>query len=139
MPALDMEIIERTRDDPGFYALMGPLFGSRAVARELGMPLYDDPGRTWFLAIDADGVLGCASMSITRQKAVFKSAYVLPSCRGRGIYAELFARRLTLARERGVTTITATATALSRNTHLRHGFREVGRRGKYYLMRKDLI
>lgn len=131
-------IIQRERTDPDFYALMGPLFGSRAIARELGMPMYDDPGRIWCIAIDDLGaVIGCGSIAISGHKAALKSAWVAPEWRGKGIYNDLFRARLAIATERHVSSITATATRLSRNTHLRHNFRQTGTRGKYFLMRKD--
>lgn len=134
-----VRFIERTRDDPDFYQVMGPLFGSRLVVKELGMPMYDDPDRIWCIAIAADGrAVACSSIAFDGKKAQFKSAWVHPDYRRQHIYDELFRMRLALAEAQHVTTITATATQLSRNTHLRHSFRQIGTRGKYFLMRKDL-
>lgn len=138
-----VRLVERTRADADFYCLMGPLFGSREIARELGMPIYDDPERLWCLAIEeATGrVVGCGSIAMHGRKAAFKSAWVAPAWRGRGIYDALFRQRMDLLDRHNIDQVTATATAMSRNTHLRYGFSEVGRRGRYYLMsylmRKD--
>ncbi len=135
-------ILRYTRDQADFYAVVGPYFGSREVARALGMPMYDDPDRIWFVAHAADTVravaVGVASVAIHGYTARLKSAYVLPAYRGRGIYQELMRERLAHLANTGVWTVLSTATAMSVSTHVRFDFREVGRRGKYYLMRKEV-
>jgi len=134
----DVAIIRLSREDPAFYAYLGPFFGSRAAARELGMPIYDDPGRIWLVALTVEGPVGCGSLEIKNHKAALKSGWVLPEHRKKGLYNALFEERLKLAAEAGATMVTATCTDASRNTHLRHGFAEIGRRGRYYLMQKEL-
>ena len=44
-----MAIRKIDRLDRDFYALMGPVFGSRRVERETHDRFYDDPGKTWYV------------------------------------------------------------------------------------------
>lgn len=133
----DLVIRRLTRTDPDFYCVLGPFFGNRAIAKELGLPLYDDPDRTWMVAWIGDQAVGCSSLTMKGSHAVFKSGWVHPAYRQRGVYNALFEARLALAQASGVTQITATVTDQSKNTHLRHGFSVIGHRGRYLLMRKE--
>jgi len=135
-------LIQRTREDPDFYCLMGRFFGSRSIAKALGMPIYDDEHRTWFLVLDAEHhPVACASLERKPGSTVaaLKSAWVEPACRGQGLYDWLFTTRLHLAAHLNVKKITSTTTACSRHTHERYGFRAVGQRGKYSIYWKELV
>ena len=44
-----MQIMRLDRSDERFYALMGPIFGSRAVEKACRDRFYDDPGKRWYL------------------------------------------------------------------------------------------
>lgn len=134
-------IIVRTRQgESDFYNLMGPFLGNRQVAKDLGMPIWNDPNRDWVVALANGRPIACASIEFlnTPGKAVIKSGWVHPDWREQGIYNRLFKERLKIAREYGVKVLTATVTDKSYNTHIRHGFKEIGRRGKYRIMRKEL-
>ena len=121
-------VIHITRDDPSFYTLLGPLFGSRAVARELGSPLWDDPGKEWLVAMHGRQVIGvCAWLPGARGTRLL-SAYVLPEFRCQGVYAALFSERLRLV---GDVCLTATVTPASLGTFVRYGFEVAGRKGRY--------
>lgn len=138
----DIVIVRTRRGEKDFYNLMGPFFGNRQVAKDLGMPIWNDPDREWVVAIDVDADLpiGCASIQFlkTKGKAAMKSGWVHPECRGQGIYNRMFEERLKIAAERGIKVLTAVVTEKSFNTHVRHGFREIGRRGRYHVMRKEM-
>lgn len=135
-------IVEIMRGDENFYALLGPFFGSRLAAKELGTPIYDDDNRYWVVAVDANGKgIGCGSFEQlkSKSKAVMRSGWVLPEWRNNGIYDDLVQCRIALIRELGVKYIGCTITEDSKSTFARHGFREFDMRGKYHLMRKDLL
>jgi GNAT superfamily N-acetyltransferase len=135
-------LLRRTREDADFYCLMGRFFGSRVIAKELGMPLYDDEYRIWFLCLNADGQpVACCSLEQKPESrvAAFKSAWVAPEERGQGLYDWLFASRLHMAEQLGVQKITAITTEKSRHTHERYGFRCVGMRGKYRIYWKEIL
>ena len=72
---------EINRSKPDFYVLMGPFFGSRKVASEIGINIYDDQNKRWFVAFD-DGVVGFASVRGT----LVSDCYVLPEKRNQGIF-----------------------------------------------------
>jgi GNAT superfamily N-acetyltransferase len=134
-------LIQRDRGDPDFYCLMGRFFGSRAIAKALGMPMYDDEHRIWLLVLTAEMYpVACASLELKpgSKTAAMKSAWVEPDERGKGLYTWLFVTRLHLAERYRIKEITSTTTEMSKCTHERYGFRCVGMRGKYYLYRKEL-
>jgi len=133
------DLYVRTRDDDDFYTLMGRFFGSREIAKALGMPMYDDLGRIWVIAIDRNNhPIACSSIEMKGKKAAMKSAWVDVAYRGQGIYNQMFLMRLEIAKQCKVQIITSTATQMSKSTHERYGFQFVGMRGQYFLYRKDL-
>lgn len=138
----DVVIVRTNLEQKEFYNLMGPFFGNRQVAKDLGMPIWNDPNREWVVAIDVDEnrPIACSSIEFlkTKGKAVMKSAWVHPDWRGQGIYNRMLEERMQIAKERGIKVLTATVTDKSYNTLIRHGFREIGKRGKYRIMRKEL-
>jgi GNAT superfamily N-acetyltransferase len=134
-------LIRRTREDADFYCLMGRFFGSRAISKALGMPIYDDEHRIWFLILNPEHhPIACGSLERKPKSkvAALKSTWVEPAERGQGIYDWLFVTRLHLAEQLHVKKITSTTTERSKHTHERYGFRLVGRRGKYYTYWKEL-
>lgn len=135
-----MKYVRTNRDEKRFYSLMGWFFGSRLVAKELGMRIWDDPNREWIVVLDDEKPIACASIEFmkTGDKAAMKSGWVHPDYRGQGIYDKMFSMRMDIAKERGVQVLTATITEKSRNTHFRYGFRKVGNRGRYELMKKEM-
>ncbi|MEB3103110.1 GNAT family N-acetyltransferase [Ferviditalea candida] len=137
---MNVELVRTNRDDPNFYNLIGPFFGSRQVAKDLGMPIWNDPGREWIVALSNCVPIACSSIEFlkTPGKAVMKSGWVHPDWRGQGVYNRMFEERLRIAKERGVKRIIATVTDKSYNTHIRHGFEQIGIKGKYKIMRKEL-
>lgn len=75
-----MEEISRLR--PDFYSLMGWFFGSRQVAKEVGINIYDDADKRWFVAFEDDKVIGFASL----RGRLVSDCYVVPSKRISGIF-----------------------------------------------------
>ena len=134
-------LIRRTREDVDFYALMGRFFGSRSIARALGMPIYDDAYRSWYIILTTEQYpIACASLEKkpASHTAALKSAWVEPDMRGNGLYDWLFATRVQDAAQLPIKKITSIATEMSKHTHERYGFRCVGRRGKYYIYWKEV-
>lgn len=133
-------LIMRTRNDADFYCLMGRFFGSRAIAKELGMPMYDDEYRFWYIILNGKHPVACASIEMKpqSQNAALKSAWVEPQERGQGLYDWLFSVRLRFAEQQKISVITSTTTNMSKCTHERYGFQKIGQRGKYTVYRKEL-
>lgn len=127
-----------TREDRDFYGILGWFFGSRLVARDLGMPVFDDDNRVWVVAMHEGRPVACSSIEIKGSRAAIKSAWVRPEHRSNGIYSRMLLERLKIAEKASVKVITATATEASRKALVKCGFENAGMRGKYYLMRKEL-
>jgi ParB-like chromosome segregation protein Spo0J len=124
-----------TRDDPGFWRLVGPWIARREVERDLGGRPYDDDGKTWFAALGDDGeLLGfCAAAPGPGGVTAYQSDWVRPACRRQGVHRALCAARAAAfpgpAR--------ATCTAASLPAYLAAGFREVRRKGSFTLVERD--
>lgn len=128
-----LKFIDNTNQQ--FYILMGRFLANREVARELGMPVWDDADKQWVISVVKGEVLGFASYVITKNKVVLKSAYVLPEHRRKGVYTELLDARLAKVGTPG-TVVEATVTRSSYHAMLSAGFETVAVKGKYYHMRK---
>ena len=74
---------------------IGEFFCSRQVHRDVGGPLFSQPGTVWFVAINGGGrdVLGFCSLSDRGTAVWYDCAYVRPAYRGAGVFAELGATR----------------------------------------------
>lgn len=75
-----MEEISRLR--PDFYSLMGYFFGSRKVAKEVGINIYDDADKRWFAALEGGQVIGFASL----RGRLVSDCYVVPNKRKAGVF-----------------------------------------------------
>ena len=89
--ALRMLRIDRLeRGDPDFYRLMGPFFGSRKVAAEVGIHIYDDSDKIWVVGALSHDIVAILSL---RGKTI-SDCYVAPEHRGAGIFKQLLSRCL---------------------------------------------
>lgn len=115
--AIRMLSVKRiSRDDHDFYRLMGPFFGSRKVAAEVGIHIYDDTGKIWIVATLSHDIVGILSL---RHKTI-SDCYVLPAHRGAGIFTQMLSH--CLANYGG---FNATCTASSLPAFLAAGFEVV--------------
>lgn len=57
--------------DPGFYELLGPVFGSREIDRAVKDRLFDDAGKVW-LVEEKDGAV---SAVVSLLRGVIKNVY----------------------------------------------------------------
>lgn len=89
-PIGNIFIHRMTRDDPGFYECMRPLFGSRKVAKEVGLPMFDDDNKQWFMAFD-DVLMGVASV---RFGTLISDCYVFTAFRRNGVFSEILSALL---------------------------------------------
>lgn len=78
-------VSELKRESENFYQLMGKYFGSRQVAKEVGINVYDDYDKTWFVAYDNNLMCGFASV----RKGLISDCYVLPEKRNKGVFRNL--------------------------------------------------
>lgn len=104
---------EISRNDCDFYNMMGPFFGSRAVAKEIGIHVYDDADKRWFMAFD-DDLIGFASY----RNGLVSDCYVLPSKRNTGVFKCLLETVCLLT----TGNLRATCTNASKHAFLNAGF-----------------
>lgn len=140
MLSYEVDILEFTlsvmvNTDPGFYGIMGPVFGSREIEKELGGKVYDDQDRVWFVARHEGSLAGVCSYETKSKKAYLKSDYVYPEFRGQGLWNKLCDMRERAAFEH-VDELVVTAKGEHKDIWLKRGFEETGKRGSYVTMRK---
>src|SRR5262245_3411069 len=83
-----------TNRDSDFYQIMGPYLARRAIAKDLGDPIWDDDDKEWFIALDDSAVIGFASLRQQGPKTTFANDWVAPDHRDRDVYRHLLAARL---------------------------------------------
>lgn len=116
-------ITTMTNQDERFYPVLGPYLARREIIMSLSSPLYDDPGKIWFIA-ENDGMLaGFGALVLNEDTAHFCSDYVLPEYRRCGLHTQLVATRLEYASGRAKRA-TVTATIAGSTTYRRAGFVE---------------
>jgi GNAT superfamily N-acetyltransferase len=127
---LPCQIVTLTNEHPDFYPMLGPFLARRAIAQEMGGPLWDDDGMQWFVALSPEGkVLGFAALRQKAGRIEFDSAFVLPAWRGQGIYRQLLEARFA-ACPAGAT-LRALTTSKSVDALVRRGFTIRRYRGQY--------
>ena len=129
----DIFINRITNTDKEFYKIMGPFISRREIVKELGYNIWDDDNKNWFVAIKNDKVCGFVAAIARNNSIIFCNDYVLPQYRKQGIYEALFAARLYNYKNN---IITATVTNASLGCYLANGFSVVGKRGKYYIVKR---
>lgn len=87
---MSVQILNLSKDRKDFYLLMGPYFGSRSVAKEVGINIYDDDDKEWFCAFVDRSLIGFASV----RKSLVSDCYVKPAWRGRGVFSAILSRIL---------------------------------------------
>jgi hypothetical protein len=118
-----VEKIDRNKFD--FYLLLGPYFGSRKVAKEVGIHTYDDYEKVWFVAFD-QGLIGFASL----KKNVVSDCYVLPECRNQGVFSVILSSLLLLSNGN----LKATCTQSSKKAFANAGFVETKKTANFTFM-----
>ncbi len=115
------------RESSDFYRLFGPVFGSRQIAKEVGIHAYDDADKHWVGAFSDCVMIGWLSI----RQGVVSDCYVLKEYRRNGV---LF-RLLTFAISRFGNRLRATCTADSVNVFRKAGFVEVRKTVNFTVMR----
>ncbi|MFD3908834.1 hypothetical protein ACFXOL_21020 [Streptomyces californicus] len=65
-----------TNTDPDFYQVVGPYLANRVVAKSLGGPIWDDPGKIWIVRQDGAGNL--AGFIAVTDRGKVESLYTAP-------------------------------------------------------------
>jgi hypothetical protein len=70
-----------SRSDINFYNTLGPVFGSRRIAKEVGINCYDDPDKQFYIATKNGLLAGLCSVNGN----VISDCYVYPQHREKGV------------------------------------------------------
>lgn len=119
--------VDRASGD--FYRLFGPVFGSRQIAKEVGIHAYDDADKHWVGAFADDAMVGWLSV----RQGIVSDCYVLNEYRRNGVLSRL----LTFAISRFGNRLRATCTADSVNVFRKAGFVEVRKTVNFTVMRMN--
>ena len=110
------KIRKLNRSDTDFYAMMGPIFGSRVIAKEVGINIYDDYEKKFFICQLGSDFSGMASV----QGCVVSDCYTQPLDRRNGILSQLLEVILS-----DMNYAKATCTPLSRGVFEKAGFKPI--------------
>jgi len=146
-----MEIKVFTKDMQGhdFYGYLGPYFADRSIMEEMTLPLYNEPGGTWFVGFDGEKIAGFCCLFENKRSAknlkgdgyiYFDNFYIPPEYRGNGYSKELFEYRQKHTEQNYKGWIIE---AMSRDprqikNYEKSGFIVTGKRGSYKLFRKEI-
>lgn len=123
---MQLKIRTMSNDSQGFYQLLGPLMGSRAVEKEVGIRLYDDSDKEWYLAFIDDALAGVASV----RGNVVSDCYVKPQYRDKGAMTRML--QSIMKNHHGA--LRATCTGMSVGIFERAGFILKSRTKNFYKM-----
>jgi GNAT superfamily N-acetyltransferase len=99
-----------------FWRILGPYIGSRQVAKEVGINLYADADKVFWLAEQHGQEVGFASV----RGGLISDCYVLPAFRRRGVFTSLLIAMTMQPRD-----YRATCTRMSRGAFEKQGFKVV--------------
>jgi len=116
---------EISRNDPDFYSQMGRFFGSRKIASEVGIHIYDDQDKRWFVAVDSE-IIGFASV----RNALVSDCYVIPEKRSEGVFKCILSSILIFVPGR----LKANCTNASKKAFIDAGFVETRKSKNYTFM-----
>jgi GNAT superfamily N-acetyltransferase len=118
------------QNDPKFYSIMGPVFGSRLIAQEVGINIYDDDDKQWFIAEEQAEMFmaGCVSL----RGGLISDCYVYPRCRRKGALRALLTFATLEARQ-----YRATCTPMSLGAFIEQGFRPIRTTKNFTWVQKD--
>ncbi len=82
---MSVRIRDMSRADKDFYKHFGPVFGSRNIARQVGVHPYDDDDKLWITAFDGRRLVGWMSV----RGRLVSDCFVVESHRKKGLFATL--------------------------------------------------
>lgn len=122
-----------------FWALLGPMFASAKVHREL-TTLHDNPeSDEWFVSVADDGsIVGFACLRISGGTAELCHCWVADESRRNGVSKLLTSERLKRAKAIGLESVFSIAAPARQPELVKQGFVAGKSRGKFVRMEKAL-
>lgn len=91
--------------------------------------LKRNDGTVYIGMYEDEKLIGFAGYKILPDSIRLKTDYIVPECRGKGLYDELFKFRLeTIRKKYGEVRMTAYCTEMSIGTYKRHGFKSTSKK-----------
>ncbi len=116
------------------FTLIGPLFASRRVRREMPYMHHED-GFVWSVAVSgAQEAVAMGSVDVQEGVATLRNLYVAPAWRGRGVGRRITDHLFAHACGRGARWVRAVASPGAIGGFERRGFYRVSARGQYVTM-----
>jgi ribosomal-protein-alanine N-acetyltransferase len=138
-----MEIRQaKLSDVPAISRIEVESFDSPWSAKEITKDVMAGGGIDFVVAVDGSECLGFAEMRCVAGEAQIYNIAVAPEARGRGVGEALFRDLIDKAEARGCDTVNLEVRAgneAALGLYEKLGFREVGRRSKYYDGKEDAI
>lgn len=114
-------------------------YWEQAKAEKLVDSLGTLKNMTYFILRDAEKkTLGFCGIQFYSHKAIFKNSFIVPECRRNGLWAIMYAYRESITKAKGIKTIEATCTAMSRGLYLKLGYEIVQELKTLTKVRKSL-
>lgn len=130
-PAITVQKYSQT--DEGFWKLMGPMFASALIKRELGVAMSSDETYSWFLAFTGHQFAGFCALTPEKQGSRLRHVYALPDFRSNGVATQLIGSAIAASPKPIVLTVKGSEAGF----YKRFGFQETNKkRGQYVEMVK---
>ena len=81
---MGFETRKLNHEEENYHSLMGPFFGNRQAANEIGMPIYNDAYKTFYGGFFHGELVGILSIDYTKSIASITDCYIRKSWRGNG-------------------------------------------------------
>lgn len=78
---MSITITPLTNTDTDFYTLMGPFLANRDVVKQVGDKIWDDEGKTWYIAREAGKVVGFVAVTQKKTTTLVESLYLVDPTR----------------------------------------------------------
>lgn len=132
---MEIKIFEPGYDKKEFYGYMGDAFAMPYIKKELPY-IGNTKDAVWFLAFDEEKLIGFMAIENTKGKVVFKSIYVYPEYRQKGVFINIFQAGMEYAASKfpGLPYVTACAAPNLLKLLNRYGFKETRRTKNYIFM-----
>lgn len=124
-----MNVEKYAQSGEGFWELMGPMFASAKVKRDLGIAMSSDESYQWFLAFNGSELAGFCAVVPGKSVDYLKHLYAIDG-------AKVEVLLLGSAIAASTKTIQATAKESEVHHYLKQGFKEVKQRGQYKILER---
>lgn len=109
-----------------FYQILGPFFGNRLMAKEVGIQPFDDDEKKWFVSMIGNDAIGVASL----HGIIVCDCWVFPEYRNQGVFSSL----VDFLIRNSTGNLRANCTKMSYPIFAKFGFNEIKKTKNYTLM-----